>query len=84
MGSDAAHRRHCRCCARLQQAAGSPAVVLGPVREEWPQVTPRARRGFGSRLLEDGLSRDLEGQTRLEFAAEGLRCSISASLSADS
>jgi two-component sensor histidine kinase len=49
-----------------------------------PQVALPSRRGFGSRLLEDGLFRDLEGQTRLEFAADGVRCSITAALAAQS
>jgi len=47
-----------------------------------PPVAPPARRGFGSRLIENALSRDLEGQTRLEFAPEGVRCWISAELPA--
>jgi PAS domain S-box-containing protein len=41
-----------------------------------PRVVAPSRRGFGSRLLEGILSRDLNGETRLEFAAEGVRCSI--------
>lgn len=41
-----------------------------------PPVVAPSRRGFGSRLLEGILSQDLDGQTRLEFAAEGVRCSI--------
>jgi two-component sensor histidine kinase/PAS domain-containing protein len=43
-----------------------------------PQVVPRSRRGFGSRLLEDVLSSDLDGQSRLEFAPDGVRCWITA------
>jgi PAS domain S-box-containing protein len=45
-----------------------------------PRVVPPSRRGFGSRLLEDGLSHDLDGQTRIEFAADGVRCAITATL----
>ncbi len=45
-----------------------------------PQVVPPTRRGFGSRLVEHALSRDLDGQTRLEFAPEGVRCWITAVL----
>jgi two-component sensor histidine kinase len=45
-----------------------------------PPVAPPSRRGFGSRLIEVALSRDLDGQTRLEFAPEGVRCWISAVL----
>lgn len=46
-----------------------------------PQVTPPSRRGFGSRLLEKVLSSELNGQSRLEFAADGLRCTITAARS---
>ena len=45
-----------------------------------PHVVPPTRRGFGSRLIENALSRDLDGQTRLEFAPDGVRCWISAVL----
>ena len=44
-----------------------------------PTVTPPTRRGFGSRLLEDGLC-DLGSATRLDYAADGVRCEISALL----
>lgn len=57
----------------------------GRLQLEWretggPPVAPPARRGFGSRLLETGLLHDLDGRTRLEFAAGGLSCLITASL----
>jgi two-component sensor histidine kinase len=65
---------------------GGRVQLLWTVRDEqlnlnWqesggPAVTPPSRQGFGSRLLNEGLSRDLEGQTRLEFAATGVRCCI--------
>lgn len=41
-----------------------------------PPVTPPARRGFGSRLLENAIARDL-GHTKLEFMPEGVRCEFS-------
>jgi PAS domain S-box-containing protein len=43
-----------------------------------PPVVQPSRRGFGSRLIEAALCHDLDGQTRLDFAAEGVRCCISA------
>ena len=49
-----------------------------------PPVRPPARRGFGSSLIEIGVSRDLDGQTRLEFAPDGVRCFVTARLSAKS
>jgi PAS domain S-box-containing protein len=39
-----------------------------------PRVAPPTRRGFGSRLLEDALARDLGGGTLLEYTPEGVRC----------
>lgn len=49
-----------------------------------PRVVPPTRRGFGSRLLEDGLSRDLDGHMRVEFAPDGVFCSMTASLAGTS
>jgi PAS domain S-box-containing protein len=45
-----------------------------------PHVVPPSRRGFGSRLIENALCRDLDGRTRLEFAPEGVTCLITAAL----
>ncbi|WP_152997904.1 sensor histidine kinase [Sphingomonas sp. HT-1] len=44
-----------------------------------PVVTPR-RRGFGSRLIERGLAKELGGSVTLYFDPAGLRCTIAASL----
>jgi two-component system, chemotaxis family, CheB/CheR fusion protein len=45
-----------------------------------PRVTPPRKRGFGSRLIEHGLGQDLGGEVRIDFAATGVTCSISAPL----
>jgi two-component sensor histidine kinase len=45
-----------------------------------PLVAPPTRRGFGSRMLNDGLLSDLSGETRLDYAVEGVRYEISAPL----
>jgi PAS domain S-box-containing protein len=45
-----------------------------------PPVVPPTRRGFGSRLIENALNRDLNGHSRMEFAPEGLHCWITANL----
>jgi two-component sensor histidine kinase len=44
-----------------------------------PVETPR-RRGFGSRLIEQGLAHDLAGEVRLAFARAGLVYTIDAPL----
>jgi two-component sensor histidine kinase/PAS domain-containing protein len=54
------------------------APAPGQIKLHWresggPLVTPPTRRGFGSRLLEDALARDLGG-TKLEYTPEGVRC----------
>lgn len=59
----------------------------GKLIVEWkerggPPVTPPARRGFGSRLIEQGLAGDLGGAAEIAFEPDGLRCTIAASLAA--
>ncbi len=39
-----------------------------------PTVTASTRRGFGSRLLEQGLAREFDGDVQLTFASEGVWC----------
>jgi PAS domain S-box-containing protein len=45
-----------------------------------PPVTAPARRGFGSRLIEQGLARDLAGEVDIDYAVTGLVCVIKAAL----
>jgi len=57
----------------------------GMLHLEWketggPPVAAPERRGFGSRLIEQGLASDLGGTARLDFEPDGLRCRIDASL----
>jgi two-component sensor histidine kinase len=47
-----------------------------------PPVRAPTRRGFGSRLIEDGLKAELGALVHLDFAPEGLICTITASLHA--
>lgn len=41
-----------------------------------PQVSPPERTGFGTRLLEQGLARELRGSVRADYRPEGLVCTI--------
>jgi two-component sensor histidine kinase len=43
-----------------------------------PPVSLPASRGFGSRMIERGLSAELRGEVRLEFRPDGLVCTIDA------
>ncbi|MFZ2007280.1 MAG: MEDS domain-containing protein [Stellaceae bacterium] len=45
-----------------------------------PPVAPPTKKGFGSRLLEELVIRDLEGDTKLTYDVSGVRCSISTAL----
>jgi two-component sensor histidine kinase len=45
-----------------------------------PRMIPRRRRGFGSRLIEQGLAQGLGGEVNLEFGKEGVVCTIRAPL----
>jgi len=47
-----------------------------------PPVTPPKRRGFGSRLLTQGVRSELNGAAEMDFAPDGLVCRISAPLEA--
>ncbi len=45
-----------------------------------PVVTKPARRGFGSRLITDGLAYELDGTVQIAYEPDGLRCMIDAPL----
>ncbi|MFC3070535.1 sensor histidine kinase [Phenylobacterium soli] len=47
-----------------------------------PPVTPPAKRGFGSRLLERGLASELNGKVSVDYRPEGLVCCMRAKLPA--
>ena len=73
----------------LSCATGRVAVrwslVEGVLRLTWtesggPPVAPPALRGFGARMLEQGLAEELRGTVRLEFRPEGLVCAVEAEL----
>jgi two-component sensor histidine kinase len=60
-------------------------VQQGMLHLDWdesggPPVAPPTQKGFGSRLLEQLISHDLDGDTKLIFDVSGLRCSITAAL----
>jgi two-component sensor histidine kinase len=53
----------------------------GAVRFVWeehggPEVAPPLRRGFGSRLIQEGLARELRGEVRMDYLPDGLRCEL--------
>jgi PAS domain S-box-containing protein len=62
--------RDCEGMLRLGwKEQGGPPIAGAP-----------ARRGFGSRLIEQGLGGDLGGTARIAFEPDGLRCTVEAAL----
>jgi two-component sensor histidine kinase/PAS domain-containing protein len=59
--------------------AGSQ-LMLDWTERGGPRVAPPATRGFGSRLLERLLGRDLGGEIRIDYRPDGLHCIISAAI----
>jgi len=60
-------------------------VAEGRLHLSWretggPPVVAPAQRGFGARLLEQGLAEELQGTVRLEFRPEGVVCEVEARL----
>lgn len=45
-----------------------------------PPVKPPSHRGFGSRLIERGMSGGPDSKVRMEFAPDGLRCTIAGTI----
>jgi PAS domain S-box-containing protein len=75
---------------------GSLSVHTGRVELDWslengrfllrwqesggPRVEPPTRTGFGSRMIKEGLSAELQGDVRIDYRPEGVVCTIDAPL----
>ena len=59
---------------RLRQEAGRPVIDFEWQERGGPSVTPPTRRGFGTRLMERCIERDLAGEFDLVFDPEGVSC----------
>jgi two-component sensor histidine kinase len=51
-------------------------LVLSWQEKDGPQVTPPLRKGFGSRVIERGLTHELDGAVQLDYRPEGLICTM--------
>lgn len=69
---------------RLEDVDGDHMLDLAWAEFGGPTVSEPLRRGFGSRLIEQGLRHELEGEISMEFAAAGLRCHMRIPLRAGS
>jgi two-component system CheB/CheR fusion protein len=61
---------------RLREQRGARWLDIDWIEGAGPPVVAPTRRGFGTRLLVDGLRHELEAEVSLDFAASGLRCAI--------
>jgi PAS domain S-box-containing protein len=57
-------------------AAGRRRLELCWAETGGPEVSPPARRGFGTRMIEGGLAGELRGEVRLAFEPDGVQCLI--------
>ncbi|AWN46461.1 histidine kinase [Methylobacterium terrae] len=62
--------------------ADAPAPVLSLRWQEHrgPRVTPPARKGFGSRLIERGMAGTVDGEVATQYLPEGVVCTLTAPL----
>jgi PAS domain S-box-containing protein len=58
------------------EAVSPPVITLRWTESDGPIVGEPARRGFGSRLLEQGLGRELGGDVILDYQPSGLVCTM--------
>ena len=68
----------------VAENAGQPELQLRWSEVNGPPVTPPGHRGFGTRLIERGLSQELDGEVRIEFRPNGVICTINAPLGTES
>ncbi|WP_210492768.1 sensor histidine kinase [Microvirga antarctica] len=61
-------------------APAAPRLALSWTESDGPPVTRPTRRGFGSRLIERSLARDLDGAVHIDFAPRGVICTLNAPL----
>ncbi len=59
-----------------------PGLDLSWIEEGGPEVRAPTRRGFGTRLIQRCIERDLDGEIDIRFEPEGLRCDIQLPLDA--
>ncbi|RZI59886.1 MAG: sensor histidine kinase, partial [Pseudomonas sp.] len=66
----------------VEPGADGERLHFNWLEKKGPMVPPAPRRGFGSRLIERGLSYGLHAGVHLSFEPSGLRCKMEASLTA--
>ena len=65
---------------KISEGVDRPRLRLYWKEDGGPTVNKPSRKGFGTRMIEQGLAAELQGQVLLEFATSGLHCVIDAPL----
>ncbi|MGI4748930.1 MAG: ATP-binding protein [Janthinobacterium lividum] len=68
---------------RIDRMADPPCVDIAWSETGGPPVEMPTQRGFGSRIIENGLADMFGGEVRLDFATGGVRCTMRLPLSVD-
>jgi two-component system CheB/CheR fusion protein len=66
---------------RVEDQQGRPWLSLVWTESGGPPVAPPSHRGFGTRLITDGLAFELDGTASLEYKETGVSCVINVPLS---
>ncbi|ALN75713.1 PAS domain S-box protein [Aureimonas sp. AU20] len=73
-------RVHVAWVVDIDETTKLPTLALSWREVNGPPASPPTRKGFGSRLIEMGLSGSTGGSVELDYASDGLKCRIRASL----
>jgi len=65
---------------RIEEAGDQCRLTIDWVEHGGPPVVEPSRRGFGTRLIERGLSAEHDAEISLQFEPRGLHCTLSATL----
>ena len=65
---------------RVEQTSIGARMLLRWRERDGPPVAPPGRKGFGARLIEQGLAQDLGGDVHLAYERTGLVCQITVPL----
>ncbi|HUQ37097.1 MAG TPA: HWE histidine kinase domain-containing protein [Aestuariivirga sp.] len=60
----------------IEPSAQGDRLILTWTEKGGPSVSPPSRKGFGSRMIEQGLTHELEGTAHLDYTPEGLICTM--------
>lgn len=60
----------------IEPSAQGDRLILIWKEKDGPTISPPTRKGFGSRMIEQGLALELEGTALLDYTPEGLVCTM--------